>query len=149
MEINYRNSISNIKSCTFERNKKGREFTMKKRKSIASILFIVALLLNVIPNIVFGYNTSDLGDLDAYNGNGVSTGTFIGMINNVVGIIQVIGSIVSVVVLIVLGIKYMMGSIEEKAEYKRTMMPYVVGAVLFFGIINITSAIYTVVKSMI
>ena len=41
-----------------------------------------------------------------------------------------IGIVVSVIVLIIIGIKYMMGSVEEKAEYKKTMIPYIVGAFL-------------------
>ena len=36
-------------------------------------------------------------------------------------------------ILIVLGIKYMMGSTAEKAEYKKTLMPYFIGALLIFG----------------
>ena len=37
---------------------------------------------------------------------------------NIVSIVTTIGIIVAVVVLLVLGIKYMMGSASEKAEYK-------------------------------
>ena len=40
------------------------------------------------------------------------------------------------------GIKYMMGSAEEKAEYKKVMLPYIIGAVLIFAGVNIASAIY-------
>lgn len=53
--------------------------------------------------------------------------------NSVIGILQVVGIVLSVIVLIILGIKYMMGSAEEKAEYKKTLMPYVVGAALIFA----------------
>ncbi len=39
-----------------------------------------------------------------------------------------------VIILIAIGIKYMLGSVEEKVEYKKHMMPYVLGAfVLFTG----------------
>lgn len=53
--------------------------------------------------------------------------------NSVIGVLQVVGIVLSVIVLIILGIKYMMGSAEEKAEYKKTMMPYIVGAALIFA----------------
>ena len=53
--------------------------------------------------------------------------------SSVVGILQTVGIVLSVVILIVLGIKYMMGSAEEKAEYKKTMMPYIIGAALIFA----------------
>jgi len=60
----------------------------------------------------------------------------------VMGIINTFGVVVAVVVLMVLGIKYMMGSAEEKAEYKKTMIPYVIGAVLIFAATTIANAVY-------
>ena len=37
----------------------------------------------------------------------------------------------------VLGVRYMMGSAEEKAEYKKVMIPYLIGAVLLFAAVNL------------
>ena len=50
--------------------------------------------------------------------------------SKVLGIVQTVGVILAVIILAILGIKYMMGSAEEKAEYKKTFIPYIVGAVL-------------------
>ena len=58
------------------------------------------------------------------------------------GILQTLGIVIAVIVLMVLGIKYMMGSAEEKAEYKKTMIPYVVGAILIFGATTIANMVY-------
>ena len=60
----------------------------------------------------------------------------------VVGVLQTIGVVISVIVLIVLGIKYMMGSAEEKAEYKKTMIPYLVGALLIFAASMLANVVY-------
>lgn len=60
----------------------------------------------------------------------------------IVGIIQVIGTIASVAMITILGIKYALGSAEDKAGYKKSMIPYLVGAVLIFGFSNITQWIY-------
>ena len=62
--------------------------------------------------------------------------------NKIIGAIQLIGSIVSVLTLVVLGIKYMTGSVEERAEYKKTMMPYVIGAALIFAASALAQVIY-------
>ena len=62
--------------------------------------------------------------------------------NGVVGILRVVGVILSVVILIILGIKYMMGSAEEKADYKKSMMPYIVGAALIFAASAFAQVIY-------
>ena len=61
---------------------------------------------------------------------------------SIVGILQTVGIVLSVIVLIVLGIKYMMGSAEEKAEYKKTMIPYVVGAALIFAASAFAQVVY-------
>ena len=60
----------------------------------------------------------------------------------IMGILQTLGIVIAVLVLMVLGIKYMMGSAEEKAEYKKTMIPYVVGAILIFGATTIANMVF-------
>lgn len=52
--------------------------------------------------------------------------------NRIIGMLQTVGVVLSVIILVVLGIKYMMGSAEEKADYKKTMIPYIVGAAFIF-----------------
>ena len=65
--------------------------------------------------------------------------------NQVLGIIQVIGTFIAVGTLMILGIKYMVGSAEERASYKKSMLPYIIGSVLIFSAVNITSVVYDVV----
>ena len=40
----------------------------------------------------------------------------------------------------------MMGSIEERASYKKSMLPYFIGGILLFGAVNLTAAIYDIVQ---
>lgn len=68
--------------------------------------------------------------------------------NNILGIIQIIGTLVSVGAIMILGIKYMVGSTEERAEYKKSMIPYIIGAVILFAAVNIANAIYDVVSEV-
>lgn len=60
----------------------------------------------------------------------------------IIGGIQSVGTVISVMILVVLGIKYMLGSAEERAEYKKTMIPYLIGSVLIFGAVTIASMVY-------
>lgn len=60
----------------------------------------------------------------------------------VIGVINVIGIVTSVITLMVIGIKYMIGSVEEKAEYKKTMGMYLLGAFLIFSITTIPNILY-------
>lgn len=62
--------------------------------------------------------------------------------STIISTIRIIGMIVSVGALMVIGIRYMMSSVEEKATQKESMILYCIGAVLLFAIVNIVSAIY-------
>lgn len=66
--------------------------------------------------------------------------------NVIIGIVQAMGSIVSVLALVILGIKFALGSAEEKADYKQWMIYYVIGAILVFAISNVSAAIYHAVQ---
>lgn len=61
--------------------------------------------------------------------------------NTVLGIIHTIGVLVAVGVLMILAIKYMLGSTEQRATYKKSMLPYLVGAILLFASLEITAMI--------
>lgn len=74
------------------------------------------------------------------SGNGAGVAKKLG--NNVIGVIKVVGIILSVGCLMVLGIKFMMGSAEEKAEYKKTFIPYLIGAILLFGASAFAAQLY-------
>lgn len=65
--------------------------------------------------------------------------------NIILGVIQVVGTVVAIAILMMLGIKYMMGSVEERASYKKSMLPYLIGAILLFGAVNLTATIYSAV----
>lgn len=106
---------------------------MKKLVKIVSVLMIA--LMAVTP--VFAMTPADVkGDTNS----GTTAVQEMGF--DLVGILQVIGIIASVAILIVLGIKYMMGSAEEKAEYKKTMIPYLIGAVFIFGASALAQMVY-------
>ena len=71
-----------------------------------------------------------------------------GLGNSIVKILTTVGIVASVIVLVVLGIKYMMGSAEEKAEYKKTMLPYLIGAIILFAAVNIASYVVSIAQTI-
>lgn len=121
----------------------------KAKKIIFMILICITLVVAIIPYHTLAFDTSGLGELNNYKGDGGKSEAFDAIINNVIKIIQVVASIISVAVLVALGIRYMAGGVEERANYKKTMLPYVVGAFLVFGISNFTAMIYELAKKMI
>ena len=114
---------------------------MKKLTKIMSVLLIAVMLISVVSTVLAATSGAPKpGDMTGTSVEGLSSVTNVG--NQIVTILTTIGIIASVIVLIVLGIKYMMGSAEEKAEYKKTMMPYVIGAALVFAASAIAGIIF-------
>ena len=108
-------------------------------KKVSKILFVVMILMSIT---LMTFNVNAAVDPSEYTGNEqYDTGGLSELGQNIIQIVSVIGSIASVIVLIILGIKYMMGSAEEKAEYKKTMMPYLIGAALIFAASTISMAV--------
>ena len=118
--------------------------TMKILTTIATILLIISMGTSVVCAADKG---STIGGV-TINPNTDNTNDIAGVGNKIMGILQVIGILTAVIILMVLGIKYMMGSAEEKAEYKKTMIPYLIGAVLIFAATTIANAVYNFVSGM-
>lgn len=64
--------------------------------------------------------------------------------SNLLGAINTLGIVVSVISLTLIGIKYMLGSVEEKAEYKKTMIPYVLGFIMLSASTTIANLLYNI-----
>ena len=58
----------------------------------------------------------------------------------------ILGIVVAVIIGLIIGIKLMIGSASEKAEYKKTMIPYLIGAILIFGASAIAKAVIQMSK---
>ena len=120
---------------------------MKKSIKVISTLLLTIMLVASIAGTVLAVDPNTV--LNGLNGNGnVQTNDLTKVGNNIVTIIQVVGIVIAVIVLLVIGIKYMMGSASEKAEYKKTMIPYIIGAILLFAATTIANAIYNFANGM-
>lgn len=117
---------------------------MKKQVKILSIALIVLTILLAISNVVLATDIPGKIDQIAKGNSSADTTKVVNLGATIVTIMQTVGIVVAVVVLLILGIKYMMGSAEEKAEYKKTMIPYLVGAVLIFASTTIVNVVYNI-----
>ena len=127
---------------------------MNKKSLIGSVLIIsviiITLLTVIIPTYSYADNSLDslgLDDLDDYKGTNPGSEKLKSKANIIFSYLRTIGIVVSVVALIVIGIKYMMGSVEEKASYKQTLLPYLVGAILLFTGSFIPQMIYDIMQN--
>lgn len=117
-------------------------------KIILLFVFICMFFLNLFSNNVYAALTDQQIDPKTYQTDaGTIDETTKNSAGKIIGAVQAIGTIVSVLALVLLGIKFMLGSAEEKADYQQWMGYYIVGAILVFGIVNISAVIYKAVNS--
>ena len=114
----------------------------KKITKIISTMLIVFMVIATVMPVFAAKNPNEIKEVKTDTSGIENFG------GKIITIISTIGSIASIIVLVVLGIKYMMGSAEEKAEYKKTLLPYVIGAVFVFAASTIAGVIFNFANSM-
>lgn len=114
------------------------------------LIFMVCIMLFYTfgNSFIYAANDFDANFWDPSTGGKEGDSKLLEIGNKIIGPIQVIGSLVSVIAIIIIGIKYMLGSVEEKAQYKETLGPYFLGAVFVFGITNVLSIVYNIAISL-
>ena len=117
---------------------------MKKTFKICFLtIFIICILMNIFSNYSLGFSVGDVTGTSTVADNDIST---IGQ--SIIKVLGVIGSIVSVIFLVILGIKYMLGSVEEKASLKETLLAYLIGCVVVFGAFGIWKIAVNILQAM-
>lgn len=66
----------------------------------------------------------------------------------IIAILQVAGTGISIIVVSILGIKYMTASVEAKAEVKKEMVPVLIGMGLLFGAVNLIGIATNIIDAM-
>ena len=113
----------------------------KKTSKIMTVLLIVLTILMVATTI------SGAVDLNPGNIDGNTNTDLAKKVDTtgkeLLGVVQVIGVIVAVIMLIVLAVKYISAAPNDKAEIKKHAIVYVVGAVILFGATGILQIVKT------
>lgn len=119
---------------------------MSKNKKIRLTIILLLTIMLLISFKLFVYAESIEDNLDLFDpkSNQISEPDLEEKANTILGTINVVGIIVSVVTIVIIGIKYILGSVEEKAEYKQTMIIYLIGAILLFSITTIANILYNI-----
>ena len=121
---------------------------MKKQVKMVTTILMIVMILTTLASGVFATDPKGVLDNIKDGGTNVEVGGVEQFGKAIVSVVRVVGVIVAVVVLLILGIKYMVGSAEERAEYKKTMVPYIVGAVLIFASTTLVGIVYDLATSL-
>ena len=107
---------------------------MKKRVRIFSIIMLIIITLSSFMATISYADLINPNDYNPNNSNDEVPEKFTNMVGIIATTIQTIGVILSVIVIGLLGIKYMTGSVDERADYKKSMIPFLVGTVLIVAV---------------
>ena len=111
---------------------------MKKR---IVLLILLILFINVIGccNNVFAKGTkmedligakSPMKKVSTPDETGEKGSGIIGGINTVIGLLQLAGSGISIIVVTLLGVKYILASPADKADVKKSITPIIIGTII-------------------
>lgn len=114
---------------------------MKKTVKILTVVLLMILLVTFATNVFA--DEINPSELKATYGDSTELTTRAG---KVMGMIRNISIIASVIIIMVLGVKFMLGSVEEKAEYKKSFMPLIIGIVLVVSATSIATFIFNMAK---
>lgn len=119
---------------------------MKKTMKVISILMLVLMMISIVTPVLA--TATDIGGVPvnpSYKPDDKVSAKF----NNILGMIKYLGIFLAVGILMFLGIRYMMGSASDKAEFKKSMIPYVVGLVILLSAVIIIQIIQSTTTTII
>lgn len=120
-----------------------------KKKTIVKIMS-VALMVAMVAMCLSNVALADTTTMQVIDGKGSTTSkSFQEILKVILGITQVIGVAIAIIMLVVLAIKYISAAPGDKAEIKKHAVVYIVGAVVLFaasGIIGLISQFATNIK---
>ena len=105
---------------------------MKKVAKVLSLVLVLVVCFSVTALAV---------DPGQFSGNTQEAGGLNDLGNSIIGVLQVVATIVAIAVLLFVGIKFLLASPGEKANIKGVLVPYLIGAVLIFATVPILQII--------
>ena len=118
---------------------------MEKNKKIALALIILIATIMFVLIPTFAKATINPNDYKPGNIANNDLQPMTNIVNPIIGVLRYGGIGISIIVLMILGIKYMVGSVSEKAEYKKTMIVYIIGVAL---LVSTTQLLAIIIKTV-
>ncbi len=112
---------------------------MKKNDTFKVLIFTVMMLVFVarIVNAAAFWDQAK----EWYDQGSTNTYLDVNVINDLGSMVEVVGTGVIAIATVVLGIKYVLGSVTDKASVKENMITLLVACIFFFGWSNIRSVV--------
>lgn len=142
------------------------------KNKVITILSMVFVIFTLISNInIVQANTTSKGKTSVNGGSGSSSesslsdvisggdsfiqagkdgsaqidkGSLQNASSSIYNILLICGVIIAVLIGSIMGIKFMIGSVEEKAEIKAALVPFAIGCIVVFGAFGIWKIVVTI-----
>ena len=120
---------------------------LKRIIKVLLISIVCILLVSCIYNVVNAASYDDeMKNLINKNDWTDTTGTdekVQNVTNTMIITVRIVGTAIAIIMLIVIGAKYMIAAPGEKADIKKAAIPYIIGAILLFGAVQVLGLINT------
>lgn len=105
-------------------------------KKIIILMLLTLMIAIYIPNSTYAMsNVISSGDsfLSSAGSSPIDEGALRDTSNDIYNILFTIAVVLAVAIGMIIGIQFMMGSVEEQAKVKETLVPYVIGVFIVFA----------------
>ncbi len=110
-------------------------------------LFIILAIIILIPSCIFASGYSGI-DTELQIGNTSAASSSVDMTNRIVGTLQVLGTIIAIASLIIIGMRYMFSSVQERAQLKGVIGYWITGAILVLCASNILAFVHDILDDV-
>ena len=110
---------------------------MKKGRISKAIFILIMVNVFVLVNFVLAADNFWDQAADWYSAGGTETYLDSNVLSEIANIVEIIGTAVIAIATVVLGIKYVLGSVTDKASVKENMITLLIACIFFFGCSNI------------
>lgn len=127
-------------------------------KSKVLIIIILIIVINMIFFNINKVHADDISDVITGGDNFLNAGKnenvsidkqkLKNTSNMVYNILLIVGMSAAVIIAGVLGIKFMIGSVEEKAQIKDALIPFIIGCIVIFGAFGFWKIFVTIGNSL-
>lgn len=124
-------------------------------KKVIIVLIIFQILFIPISNAGFWDDVKSSGEIFIKNGKDqtgnsdeVDQNKIDDLMNQIYNALLILGVVISVLIGAVLGIKFMLGSVEEQAKIKEMLLPYATGCIVTFGAFGIWKIMIVILGSL-
>lgn len=118
---------------------------MKTSVKICAVILMAVLLITTVCTSVFASDYKNLINAvsEGENQAVVDSSSIASKAGTIMKLIRTIAVIAGTVIIAILGIKYMMGSVQEKSEYKKSFIPLIVGILVVMAATSIATLLFS------